>query len=1203
MTTSAHPYTRITVSSGASPRWSNIPVPFWINENGYPPITNGSDFEAVLASFRTWQAVASANVQVDYRGTTSAHNAAYDGINMISFTDTSTPLGSSVIAMTLSYFKTQPNGQVSFDESDIIFSPAFSFSTSGDADKFDIQSVLTHEIGHFLGLDHAAMVSSVMVPYGRPGQFDQRTLQYDDIAAISEVYPKASAAAAAGEIQGTILSGALPVFGANVVAVDGNGVAWVSTLSQPSGSFDLKFLPPGGYKIYAEPLNQAVSEQNLSASWYHNLNTSFGATYYGSVSTFAQATTVTVEAGQATTGVDIQVQPQSVTGLNLTRPAFALRIPRNSFGTMTVGGQDIAPGTQFSMSAGDTVLGSPTYGGSISSAAPSSASMNISVSPGAVLGPRIITVMRGTDASIGSGAVVIVDLQPTLFSVLPASGPSGGGTEVTISGSNFRPGAQIFFGGLPASDVNVVSTQTISATAPANVPGTTNVVVMNSDGTSGMIATGFTYVASTPTISGISPTGGAPTTVVTISGSGFDTHPQNVQVQFNGTPANIVSTTTSTITVVVPFGATTGQVAVNVFGVAASGTVNFKVGANAPSANFAETGYNFIDASAAGGGSALSFSGPNPLDDGLASVQLPFTFSLFNDTYLAGSPVTISTNGWLSLEKFDDPYTYQNGPLPGNSAVDASGVARTIPPALIAPFHDDLALLPYISSISTKLTGIAPNRQFIIQFTRLTALDDAGRDQSASLTFEAILYEGSNDIQFVYQNVSGSHSDGSSATIGLQNLARNTAILTSFNQPTVRSGLFVTYHFNNGSYVASNGTLMTSPVSVRVIPYAPQNASVFSGVALFAPSQTTAVLKAFDTSGRMISGSGIQNPVTIALAAGQQYQRLVQELFGIVTFDGWIQVEASTDSLGVYTTTGDWGQSEADGSNAQETATDFVLFHRGATAVLVNPGSTPASVTVTDLTTSVARSLNIAGGSSVSTSLGGVTRIQSSQPVAAIERFGSAPKFGIGMFAAVSAAQTSLVIPAAVTGGGYATTLYLANPTGNAADATISYAGRSLSVHPGPNSATVMSLGDLLQIPNTTLRNDAVRITSTQPLLASLDIEDANAVVSLSAPPAKTDVVFPTVTQGNGLFTGLAVATGGADTSVTVEAYPPTGGSPVSTTIILKANQQMSQTLNELLPSLGDQTGGCVHIHSDQPIWTWEIFGSGSVLASAPSFP
>src|SRR5262249_46062862 len=163
------------------------------------------------------------------------------------------------------------------------------------------------------------------------------------------------------------------------------------------GSFNLKFLPPGSYKVLVAPLNQAVTEQNLSTSWYRNLNTNFGATYYGNVSDLEQAAVVDVTAGVATSGITIQVLPKNTSALNLTRPGIALRIPRNAFSSMTIGGYDVTSGTQFSISDPEIFLESPIYGGSISSAAPTSATFDVSVSPNATLGPKNISVMRGLD--------------------------------------------------------------------------------------------------------------------------------------------------------------------------------------------------------------------------------------------------------------------------------------------------------------------------------------------------------------------------------------------------------------------------------------------------------------------------------------------------------------------------------------------------------------------------------------------------------------------------------------------------------------------------------------------------------------------------------------------------------------------------------------------------------------------------------------
>src|SRR5207245_1087812 len=210
-----------------------------------------------------------------------------------------------------------------------------------ETNKFDIQSVLTHEIGHLLGLDHSALVSSVMVPFGVPSQLDQRTLAYDDVAGIMEIYGTASGT---GQIRGTIEADGTPVFGAHVVAVDSSGSPIVSTLSQRDGSYILRFVPPGTYRVYAEPLDGPVTAQNIGGStngFFAGIKTNFGTTYFGNVSTLAEATGIDV-APNSVSSSDIQTLPASATGLNLTRPAFGIRVPRGLTGTLSgIGGVDI----------------------------------------------------------------------------------------------------------------------------------------------------------------------------------------------------------------------------------------------------------------------------------------------------------------------------------------------------------------------------------------------------------------------------------------------------------------------------------------------------------------------------------------------------------------------------------------------------------------------------------------------------------------------------------------------------------------------------------------------------------------------------------------------------------------------------------------------------------------------------------------------
>src|SRR6185295_8481725 len=102
------------------------------------------------------------------------------------------------------------------------------------------------------------------------------------------------------------------------------------------------------------------------------------------------------------------------------------------------------------------------------------------------------------------------------------SGPATGGTSVSISGTNFVANATVRFGNASATNVNVVSASTITATTPGGAVGTVSVTVTNPGGQSSTLPSAFTYLAApAPTISGISPSTGTGGTSVTISGANF----------------------------------------------------------------------------------------------------------------------------------------------------------------------------------------------------------------------------------------------------------------------------------------------------------------------------------------------------------------------------------------------------------------------------------------------------------------------------------------------------------------------------------------------------------------------------------------------------------------------------------------------------------------------------------------------------------
>ena len=81
---------------------------------------------------------------------------------------------------------------------------------------------------------------------------------------------------------------------------------------------------------------------------------------------------------------------------------------------------------------------------------------------------------------------------PTVTSIAPDSGPAGGGTAITITGTGFEAGAMATIGGVAATGVDVTGPTTAAATTPALTPGTLNAVTLaNPDTASGTLAAGW----------------------------------------------------------------------------------------------------------------------------------------------------------------------------------------------------------------------------------------------------------------------------------------------------------------------------------------------------------------------------------------------------------------------------------------------------------------------------------------------------------------------------------------------------------------------------------------------------------------------------------------------------------------------------------------------------------------------------------------
>lgn len=158
----------------------------------------------------------------------------------------------------------------------------------------------------------------------------------------------------------------------------------------------------------------------------------------------------------------------------------------------------------------------------------------------------------------------VVTQPPQVSSLNPNSGPTTGGTSVTIAGTNFQSSATVKFGGVAATNVTVGSSTTISATTPAHAAGAVDVLVTNPDAQSGTLPNGFTYTVPpplAPTLASITP-GSGPTsgnTLVTITGTNFRA---GATVTIGGVAAtNVTVVNATTITATTPLGPVTEQIA------------------------------------------------------------------------------------------------------------------------------------------------------------------------------------------------------------------------------------------------------------------------------------------------------------------------------------------------------------------------------------------------------------------------------------------------------------------------------------------------------------------------------------------------------------------------------------------------------------------------------------------------------------------
>ncbi len=295
-------------------------IEFWVDAQSFP-FPEQDVLRIVRDSFDAWEAVETAFVAFRDRGSGKFRVSVSDRRNVILYDATgeevNAPRGVGVLAFTRINWNTR--GEIV--DTDIVFNGEgdfrFTIDPSGSRrGVVDLQAVLTHEIGHLLGLDHtplqgASSVRPTMYPFFFGGE---RSLESDDEAGVSALYPS-PAALNTGTIIGQVTHpDGRGAFGVHVVAYKaGTGEFVVGALSgsvgeeigrDGDGRYEISGLPPGDYQVAIEPLTGSVTSRNFGGIFSQRLDTDFSREFYDNATLQNAGQVIGVNAGRVVSGID-----------------------------------------------------------------------------------------------------------------------------------------------------------------------------------------------------------------------------------------------------------------------------------------------------------------------------------------------------------------------------------------------------------------------------------------------------------------------------------------------------------------------------------------------------------------------------------------------------------------------------------------------------------------------------------------------------------------------------------------------------------------------------------------------------------------------------------------------------------------------------------------------------------------------------------
>ena len=175
---------------------NSLPVPYYINSAGSADISGNADIQALVNSFNTWENVSCSYFTASYAGTTSESQTGSSQMNLMVWHEYNWPseYGDTAIGVTTPWI--QPgsgeilHADIAYNGVNYTWTTQPSGSPSGYSNVMDVANIATHEIGHFLGLDHPGDIAGATMYYSTVGNAtSSRTLHQDDINGICYLYP------------------------------------------------------------------------------------------------------------------------------------------------------------------------------------------------------------------------------------------------------------------------------------------------------------------------------------------------------------------------------------------------------------------------------------------------------------------------------------------------------------------------------------------------------------------------------------------------------------------------------------------------------------------------------------------------------------------------------------------------------------------------------------------------------------------------------------------------------------------------------------------------------------------------------------------------------------------------------------------------------------------------------------------------------